>query len=81
MISEIPEHHYTGYGRKILSMYAKGMTTAVSTIKEMMEAEMDNHLGHAKSERSDNDDSSYGYKSKRINSCYGSMDIKVNLVQ
>ena len=51
------------------------------TIKEMMEAEMDNHLGHAKSERSDNDDSSYGYKSKRINSCYGSMDIKVNLVQ
>ena len=26
------------------------------TIKEMMEAEMENHLGYEKSERSDNDD-------------------------
>ena len=47
------------------------------TIKEMMEAEMDNHLGYQKSERSDSDDYRNGYKSKRINSSYGSMDILV----
>ena len=47
------------------------------TIKEMMEAEMDDHLGYRKSERSDNDDYRNGYKSKRINSSYGSMDIQV----
>lgn len=32
------------------------------TIKEMMEAEMDNHLGYEKSERSDSDDYRNGYK-------------------
>ena len=47
------------------------------TIKEMMEAEMDNHLGYQKSERSDSDDYRNGYKSKRVNSSYGSMDIDV----
>ena len=47
------------------------------TIKEMMEAEMDEHLGYEKSERSDSDDYRNGYKAKRINSSYGSMDIKV----
>ena len=47
------------------------------TIKEMMEAEMDDHLGYQKSERSDNDDYRNGYKSKRINSSYGSMDIQL----
>lgn len=47
------------------------------TIKEMMEAEMDNHLGYEKSQRSDNEDYRNGYKSKRINSSYGSMDIQV----
>ena len=47
------------------------------TIKEMMEAEMDNHLGYEKSQRSDSDDYRNGYKSKRINSSYGSMDIQV----
>ena len=46
-------------------------------IKEMMEAEMDNHLGYQKSERSDIDDYRNGYKSKRVNSSYGSMDIDV----
>ena len=51
------------------------------TIKEMMEAEMDDHLGYEKSERT-NDDSEgrnyrNGYKSKRVNSSYGSMDIDV----
>lgn len=47
------------------------------TLKEMMEAEMDNHLGYEKSERSDSDDYRNGYKPKRINSSYGSMDIQV----
>ena len=47
------------------------------TIKEMMEAEMDGHLGYQKSERSDSDDYRNGYKSKRVNSSYGSMDIDV----
>ncbi|MDF2524894.1 MAG: transposase [Clostridiales bacterium] len=47
------------------------------TIKEMMEAEMDDHLGYEKSERSDSDDYRNGYKAKRINSSYGNMDIQV----
>lgn len=47
------------------------------TIKEMMEAEMDGHLGYQKSERSDSDDYRNGYKSKQINSSYGSMTIDV----
>ena len=36
------------------------------TIKEMMEAEMDNHLGYEKSERSDNNDYRNGYKRKQV---------------
>ena len=47
------------------------------TIKEMLEAEMDDHLGYSKSERSDNDDYRNGYKSKRVNSSYGAMEIDV----
>lgn len=47
------------------------------TIKEMMEAEMEEHLGYGRSERSDNEDSRNGYKSKRVNSSYGSMEISV----
>ena len=47
------------------------------TIKEMMEAEMDDHFGYSKSERSDSDDYRNGYKSKRVNSSYGSMEIEV----
>lgn len=47
------------------------------TIKEMMETEMDDHLGYAKSERSASDDYRNRYKSRRINSSYGSMDIQV----
>ncbi|MGN1381480.1 MAG: IS256 family transposase [Eubacterium sp.] len=51
------------------------------TIKEMMEAEMDQHLGYEKSERVEREenDRNYrnGYKSKRVNSSYGSMDIDV----
>lgn len=47
------------------------------TIKEMMEAEMDEHLGYEKSERSANEDSRNGYKRKRVKSSLGSMDIEV----
>lgn len=47
------------------------------TIKEMMEAEMDDHLGYEKSERSDSDDYRNGYKEKTVNSSYGSMRIEV----
>ena len=47
------------------------------TIKEMMEAEMNQHLGYEKSERSNNDNYRNGYKHKRVNSSYGSMDIEV----
>lgn len=47
------------------------------TIKEMMEAEMNEHLGYEKSQRSDSNDYRNGYKTKRINSSYGSMDIQV----
>ena len=47
------------------------------TIKEMMEAEMEDHLGYGKSQRSDNDDYRNGYKKKKINSRYGSMEITV----
>ena len=47
------------------------------TIKEMVEAEIDDHLGYEKSERSDNDDYRNGYKRKRVNSSYGTMKIEV----
>lgn len=46
------------------------------TIKEMMEAEMDEHLGYSKSERSDSDDCRNGYKPKKVNSSYGGMEIQ-----
>lgn len=48
-----------------------------STIKEMMEVEMDEHLGYSKSDRSDSDGYCNGYKPKRVNSSYGSMEIQV----
>jgi transposase-like protein len=47
------------------------------TIKEMMEAEMDDHLGYEKSERSDSDDYRNGYKQKQVNSSYGPVTIDV----
>lgn len=47
------------------------------TIKEMMEAEMDAHLGYEKSERSDSDDYRNGYKQKQVNSSYGPVTIDV----
>lgn len=47
------------------------------TIKEMMESEMDNHLGYEKSERSDSDDYRNGYKPKTVKSRYGEVEIEV----
>ena len=47
------------------------------TIKEMMEAEMDSHLGYEKSQRSANENARNGYKSKTLNSSYGSVRIEV----
>lgn len=41
----------------------------------MMEAEMDDHLGYEKSEHCDSDDYHNGYKCKRVNSRYDSMEI------
>ena len=48
-----------------------------STIKEMMEAEMEDHLGYEKSQRSDNEDARNGYKTKKIITSYGDMEIEV----
>ena len=47
------------------------------TIKEMMEAEMEDHLGYGKFQRSGNEDYRNGYKKKQVNSRYGSMEITV----
>ena len=47
------------------------------TIKEMMEAQMDNHLGYGKSERFESDDYRNGYETKRVNSGCRSMGIQV----
>lgn len=47
------------------------------TIKEMMKVEMNAHLGYEKSKRSDSNDYRNGYKRKRVNSRYGSMEIEV----
>ena len=50
------------------------------TIKEMMEAEMDDHLGYSKSERIDRteqDDYRNGSKKKQVNTSYGPMTIAV----
>ncbi len=47
------------------------------TIKEMMEVEMEAHLGYERSERSNNEDSRNGYNAKQVNSRYGTMEIDV----
>ena len=50
------------------------------TIKEMMEAEMDDHLGYGKSERVDRKEQTdyrNGTKRKQVNTSYGSMTIDV----
>ena len=47
------------------------------TIKEMMEAEMDEHLGYESYERSENPNSRNGYKQKQIRSKYGETTLSV----
>lgn len=47
------------------------------TIQEMMEAEMDDHLGYEKYDRSNETNYRNGRKSKKIRSKYGEMDIDV----
>jgi len=47
------------------------------TIKQMMEAEMDDHLGYEKSERLDSDYCRNGYKEKTVNSSLETMKISV----
>jgi transposase-like protein len=47
------------------------------TIKEMMEVEMDNHLGYSKNDRSDNPNNRNGYKQKTVHSRYGDMEIPI----
>lgn len=47
------------------------------TIEEMMETEMDEHLGYGKSERYDSDDYRNGSKPKTVKSSYGQFNIEV----
>lgn len=47
------------------------------TIQEMIEAELDEHLGYEEYERSDNPDYRNGTKSKKLRSSYGEIPIKV----
>lgn len=47
------------------------------TIKEMMEIEMDEHLGYKKSQRSEGSDYRNGYKQKHVNSSFGEFSIDV----
>jgi putative transposase len=47
------------------------------TIQEMLEAEMDDHLGYEKYDRSNEPNYRNGRKSKKIRSKYGEMDINV----
>lgn len=47
------------------------------TIKSMMEAEMSEHLGYEKSERSDSDNYRNGSKTKRVRSKYGEVEVDV----
>lgn len=47
------------------------------TVKEMLEAEMDNHLGYGKYERSEEDNYRNGTKPKRVRSKYGEFEVDV----
>jgi putative transposase len=47
------------------------------TIENMLEAEMDNHLGYEPYERTSNSNARNGHKSKTVRSKYGEFDIKV----
>ena len=48
------------------------------TIKSMMEAEMDDHIGYESYERSDNDNYRNGTKKKTVRSNYGEFQIDVH---
>lgn len=47
------------------------------TIKGMMEAEMNDHLGYEKSERSESNNARNGHKSKKVQSSYGEFEVSV----
>lgn len=47
------------------------------TLKEMMETEMDNHLGYDRYERSEENNYRNGTKSKRVRSKYGEFEVDV----
>ena len=47
------------------------------TIQEMLESEMDEHLGYKEYERSDNPDSRNGKKTKKVRSNFGETEIEV----
>ena len=47
------------------------------TIQEMLEAEMDEHLGYSSYERSDNTDYRNGKKAKKIRGNFGETEIEV----
>ena len=47
------------------------------TIKGLMEKEMEDHLGYKKSARSDNSNARNGYKSKKVRSHYGELELDV----
>ena len=47
------------------------------TIKEMMETEMDDHLGYESYERSENPNYRNGYKTKKLRSKYGEVNLAV----
>ena len=47
------------------------------TIKEMMETEMDHHLGYENYQRSENTNSRNGYKPKTVRSHYGEVKLEV----
>lgn len=48
-----------------------------STIQGMLESEMDQHLGYAKHERSENGDSRNGFSKKTVNTTLGKIDLKI----
>ena len=48
-----------------------------STVKKMLEAEMDDHLGYGNYERSEDDNYRNGTKPKRVRSKYGEFEVDV----
>ncbi|VWL84926.1 IS256 family transposase [Oceanivirga miroungae] len=49
-----------------------------NTLKEMMESEMDEHIGYEKNKQDDNRDNyRNGYRSKKVRSSYGEFDVEV----